>query len=83
MGNLGQFPRIKETRRVAMTNRVFTNEELDEMGARIVDLITEAIEAGDNEGAENLDSRMYREFSFMQDLFIDSTAGYMDYLYKN
>ena len=64
-------------------NRVFTEEELEEMGKRTVDLLTEAIEAGDKERAKKLASRMYREFSAMHDLYVDWTAGFMDYIYSN
>ena len=64
-------------------NRVFTQEELEEMGKRTVDLLTEAIEAGDKERAKKLASQMYREFSFMHDLYVDWTAGFMDYIYTN
>jgi hypothetical protein len=64
-------------------NRVFTQEELDEMGRRTVDLLTEAIEAGDRERVRKLASRMYREFSSMHDLYVDWTAGFMDYIYAN
>ena len=32
-----------------MTNRVFTDEELEEMGTLTLDLLNQAIEAGDKE----------------------------------
>ncbi|MFC1970282.1 hypothetical protein ACFLVV_03575 [Chloroflexota bacterium] len=64
-------------------NRVFTQEELEEMGKRTVDLLTEAIEAGDKERAKKLAGRMYREFSSMHDLYVDWTAGFMDYIYAS
>lgn len=64
-------------------SRVFTDEELEEMGARTIDLLTKAIEAGDKEQAENLANRMYSEFSSMHDLYVDWTAGLMDYIYTN
>ena len=64
-------------------NRVFTEEELEEMGKRTVDVLTEAIEAGDKERAKKLASRMYREFSSMHDLYVGWTARFMDYIYSN
>jgi len=64
-------------------NKVFTEEELEEMGRRTVDLLTEAIDAGDKERAKKLASRMYREFSAMHDLYVDWTAGFMDYIYTS
>jgi hypothetical protein len=64
-------------------NRVFTGEELEEVGRRTVDLLTEAIEAGDVERAKKLAKRMYREFALMHDLYRDWTAGFKDYMYRN
>jgi len=66
-----------------MMNRVFSHEELEEMGKRTVDLLTEAIEAGDKERAKTLAKQMLSEFSIMHDLYIDWTAGFMDYIYAN
>lgn len=64
-------------------NKVFTHEELEEIGKRTVDLLTEAIEAGDKERAKKLARRMYGEFSSMHDLYVDWVAGFMDYIYTN
>jgi hypothetical protein len=64
-------------------SRVFTKEELEEMGRRTVDLLTEAIEEGDEKRAKELAKRMYREFAFMHDLYRDWAAGFMDYIYRN
>jgi len=63
-------------------NRVFTEAELTEMGRRTLDLLTEAIEAGDKERAKKLASRMYREFSGIHDLYRDWLADMMDYVYR-
>jgi len=64
-------------------NRVFTQKELEEIGKRTVDLLTQAIEAGDKERANKLARRMYGEFSSMHDLYVDWAAGFMDYIYTN
>ena len=66
-----------------MTNRVFTDQELEEMGARTLDLLTEAIEVGDKERAKSLAERMYQETLKMHDMYVDWTAGFMDWIYKN
>lgn len=66
-----------------MANRVFTDEELREMGERTVDLLTQAIEDGDKERAKKLANQMYREFSSMHHLYVDWTAGFMDYIYTS
>ncbi|MBU2551554.1 MAG: hypothetical protein KKB20_24295 [Proteobacteria bacterium] len=51
--------------------RLFTQEELDTMGARTLDLLNAAIESGDLEKAGKLANRMYAEFSAMHDLYRD------------
>ena len=66
-----------------MMNRAFTHEELEEMGRRTVDLLTEAIEAGDSERAKQLATRMYNEFSVMHDIYVDWIARFMDYIHAN
>lgn len=63
--------------------RVFTEEELKEMGGRTLDLVLEAIEAGDKERAKKLSNRMYREFLAMHDMYRDWSAGFMNYIYVN
>ena len=65
-----------------MTNRVFTEEELREMGTSTLALLTEAIEQGDKNKARELANRMSREFEFMHDLYVDWTAAFMDHIYK-
>lgn len=51
--------------------RLFTDEELEAMGARTLDVLLEAIEAGDGEKAEGLAKRMYAEFLGMHDFYRD------------
>lgn len=52
-------------------NRMFTDEELKDMGRRNVDAITEAIDAGDLDRAKYLAQRMHRECLAMHDGLID------------
>lgn len=66
-----------------MKNRVFTEQELKEMGVRTLDALTEAIEAGDKDRAKKLAERMYQETLKMHDMYLDWTAGLMDWIYKN
>ncbi|NQT47363.1 MAG: hypothetical protein HQ578_00155 [Chloroflexi bacterium] len=66
-----------------MTSRVFTDEELEGMRAPTADLLTQAIDAGDTERAKSLVRQMHGEFLAMHDLYIDWTAGFMDYIYRN
>lgn len=51
--------------------RLCTREELDAMGARTLDLLTEAVDLGDKKTAINLGKRMYAEFQAMHDLYRD------------
>jgi len=62
--------------------RVFTDEELKEMGTRTLDLVHEAIEAGNKDKAKELASRMYREFNFLHDGYIFWVSGLLTYIYK-
>ncbi len=63
-------------------NRVFTDRELKDMGTRTLDLVLEAIDAGDKEKAKNLAQRMYREFNYLHDGFMFWVTGLQSYIYK-
>jgi hypothetical protein len=63
--------------------RIFTDEELREMGTRTLDLLLEAIEAGNKEKAKELAQRMYREFNFLHDGYMFWVTGLQTYIYKN
>ncbi|MGR8918409.1 MAG: hypothetical protein ACU85V_02230 [Gammaproteobacteria bacterium] len=52
-----------------MESRFFSDEELEHMGKRTVDRLTEAIDAGDPDQARKLARRMYNEFLGMHDLY--------------
>lgn len=66
-----------------MTNRVFTDQELEEMEALTLDLLTKAIESDDKERAKSLAEQMYQESLQMHDMYVDWTTGFMDWIYKN
>jgi len=59
----------------AMQDRLFSEAELQEMGKRSVDRLTEAIEAGDTDKAKQIAKRMYNEFVSMHDLYRDWTTA--------
>jgi len=63
--------------------RIFTDKELKEMGGRTLDLVLEAIEAGNKEKAKELAQRMYREFNFLHDGYGIWVTGLQTYIYKN
>ncbi|MFA4837168.1 MAG: hypothetical protein WC749_14015 [Dehalococcoidia bacterium] len=66
-----------------MADRFFTEEELKEMGARTLDLLTEAIESGDSGKAKSLANRMHKESEFMHDLYMNWIADLMSYIHTN
>lgn len=53
------------------------------MGTRTLDLVLEAIEAGNKEKAKVLAQRMYREFNFLHDGFMVWVTGLLTYIYNN
>jgi hypothetical protein len=63
-------------------NRVFTDQELKEMGTRTLDLVYEAIEAGNKDKARELATRMYREFNFLHDGYMFWVSGLLTHIYK-
>ena len=60
--------------------KVFTQEELDNMGKRTLDLITESLDAGDKERAKELSQRMYREFLAMHNLLSDWVTALLTFV---
>jgi hypothetical protein len=64
-------------------NRLFTDQELKEMSTRTLDLVFEAIDAGDKEKAKKLAERMYREFNHLHDGYGFWVSGLQTYIYKN
>jgi len=63
--------------------RIFTDQELKEMGTRTLDLVLEAIDAGDKEKAKALAQRMYKEFNYLHDGYGFWVSGLQTFIYKN
>jgi hypothetical protein len=63
-------------------NRIFTDRELKEMGTRTLDLVLEAIDAGDKDKAKYLANRMYQEFNYLHDGYGFWVTGLQTYIYK-
>jgi hypothetical protein len=63
--------------------RIFTDDELKEMGTRTLDLLLEAINTGDKEKAKELANRMYREFNHLHDGYMTWTSALLGFIYKN
>ncbi len=66
-----------------MSERIFTDQELKDMGTPTLDLVLEAIDAGDKEKAKELAKRMKAEFNFLHDGYFFWVTGLQTYLYKN
>ena len=65
------------------TQRIFTEAELKEMGARTRDLIDDAIDKGELEKAKRLSHRMYAESLYIHDLYLDWSASLLSYIYDH
>lgn len=65
-----------------MADRVFTDDELSEMGDSTLTRLIDAIVSGSNNEAVDLANQMYKEFEYMHDVYVDWTAAFMDYIYK-
>lgn len=63
-----------------MGERIFTEAELKEMGVETVDLIQQAIDAGDLEKAKKLTRRMHREFFAMHEGFRNWIACLLSFI---
>lgn len=63
--------------------RIFTEQELEEMGARTLDLVLEAIDAGDNDKAKALAKRMKQEFNHLHDGYMFWVTGLQSYIYRH
>ncbi|MDD5397805.1 MAG: hypothetical protein PHU70_01875 [Dehalococcoidia bacterium] len=63
--------------------RFFTGAELEEMGTPTVDLIQQAIDDGELEKAKKLARRMFREFSFQHDAWVNWITTLSSYIYRH
>ncbi len=63
-----------------MSEKVCTQQELEEMGALTLDLIIKAIDDDDKERAKKLSNRMYREFLAMHDLYRDWVTALLSFI---
>jgi hypothetical protein len=68
----------------AMTEkRVFTDEELEALGVPTLDVLREAIDAGDKDRAKELAGRMQDEFRHLHDGYMFWVTGLQSYIYRN
>ena len=64
------------------SNRLFTDEELKQIGERTLDSVAAAIDSGDKEKAKRLSVKMYKEFQGMHDLYLDWITGLLTFIYN-
>ncbi len=62
--------------------RIFTEQELKAMGKPTLDLVLEAIDAGDKDKAKELANRMKREYNFLHDGYMFWVSGLLTYIYN-
>jgi hypothetical protein len=62
--------------------RIFSDQELQEMGKRTLDCVLEAIDAGDKDKAKDLANRMKQEFNFLHDGYMFWISGLLTHIYK-
>ena len=63
--------------------RLFTDQELKEMGTPTSEAIIQAIDRGDLESAKKLSRRMHKEFQAMHDLFRDWVTALLSFVGRN
>jgi hypothetical protein len=63
--------------------RVFTDQELKQMGRRTLDELLEAIDKGDKEKTKELAQRMYAESNHLHDSAMFWITGLQTYIYNN
>ena len=63
-------------------NRLFSDQDLKEMGTQTVELVERAIDNGDYEEAKRLARRMYREFSAMHDVYVNWVTAILTFVYN-
>lgn len=61
-------------------NRIFTQEQLEEMGARTLDLVNKAADEGDTEKVKRYARRMYGELMNMHDLELDMVTALLSFI---
>jgi hypothetical protein len=62
--------------------RIFTDEELELLGARTADLIDAALDAGDVQKAKKLSHRMAKECLAMHDLYLWWVTSMLSFIYR-
>ena len=63
--------------------RIFTDEELEEMSTRTIDLAKKAMDEGDLEKAKELMDLQYKQFSNLHDGYMTWVSGLQTYIYEH
>ena len=72
-----------QTGDIMSEKRLFTEQELAEMGTPTLDLLLQAIDAGDKDKAKALAQRMKKEYNHLHDGYMFWVAGLQTYIYRN
>jgi hypothetical protein len=65
------------------TNRAFTEEELKEMGTRVLDLAFKAIDEGKKDKVKKLCQQLYDESLSIHDTYLHWVTGFMSAIYRH
>ena len=63
--------------------RIFTDDELKEMGTPTLDLIKKAVDSGEKERAKELAERLQSEIGHLHDGYMVWVSGLLSYIYRN
>ena len=64
-------------------NRIFTDEELKELGTLTIDKLKAAADEGDMESVKLLADKMYRQLAFLHDGYMCWVSGLLTWIYDN
>ena len=64
-------------------SRLFSDEELEDLGKLTIDKLKDAADAGDMEKVKELADQMYNEWAFLHDGYASWTIGLQAYIYNN
>ena len=63
-----------------MSNRIFTDQELKELGTETIELLKQAIEQGDLKKARGLSQRMFKEFYSQHEGYRDTVVALLSFI---
>ena len=64
-------------------SRIFTDEELNELGALTIDKLKAAADDGDAESVKALADKMYSQLAYLHDGYMSWVSGLLTWIYEN